>query len=60
MTLLYSVRPYGARELAQDEPGLYLGAMNSYGRAPTFLMMTGYEQVWSISTDIAGDKEGSR
>jgi hypothetical protein len=50
-----TVRPHGARELAQDEPGLYLAGMKSYGRAPTFLMITGYEQVRSIATDIAGD-----
>ncbi|MGY3451186.1 FAD-dependent oxidoreductase [Bradyrhizobium sp. USDA 4353] len=52
-----TVRPHGARELGQaDEPGLYLAGMKSYGRAPTFLMMTGYEQVRSIAADIAGDK----
>jgi hypothetical protein len=51
-----TVRPHGARELAQDEPGLYLAGMKSYGRAPTFLMITGYEQVRSIAANIAGDK----
>jgi hypothetical protein len=30
--------------------------MKSYGRAPTFLMMTGYEQVRSIAAELAGDK----
>lgn len=55
-----TVRPHGARELAQaGEPGLYLAGMKSYGRAPTFLMMTGYEQVRSIAADIAGDKEAA-
>jgi hypothetical protein len=29
--------------------------MKSYGRAPTFLMIAGYEQVRSIAADIAGD-----
>ncbi len=29
--------------------------MKSYGRAPTFLMATGYEQVRSISAHLAGD-----
>ena len=29
--------------------------MKSYGRAPTFLMMTGYEQVRSVAAAIAGD-----
>ncbi len=51
-----TVRPHGARELAQPEPGLYIAGMKSYGRAPTFLMLTGYEQVRSIVADIAGDR----
>lgn len=54
-----TVRPHGARELAHDEPGFYLAGMKSYGRAPTFLMMTGYEQVRSIVADIAGDKQAA-
>jgi hypothetical protein len=54
-----TVRPHGARELAHDEPGFYLAGMKSYGRAPTFLMITGYEQVRSIAADIAGDKKAA-
>lgn len=54
-----TVRPHGARELRQDEPGLYLAGMKSYGRAPTFLMITGYEQVRSIAAEIAGDHEAA-
>ncbi len=54
-----TVRPHGARELQQDDPGFYLAGIKSYGRAPTFLMMTGYEQVRSIAADIAGDKEAA-
>jgi thioredoxin reductase len=54
-----TVRPHGARELAQPEPGFYFAGMKSYGRAPTFLMMTGYEQVRSIAADIAGDREAA-
>jgi hypothetical protein len=54
-----TVRPHGARELAQPEPGLYTAGMKSYGRAPTFLMRTGYEQVRSIVAEIAGDKEAA-
>jgi hypothetical protein len=54
-----TVRPHGARELAQPEPGFYFAGMKSYGRAPTFLLMTGYEQVRSIIADIAGDKKGA-
>lgn len=54
-----TVRPHGARELAHDEPGFYVAGIKSYGRAPTFLMTTGYEQVRSIVADIAGDKEAA-
>jgi hypothetical protein len=54
-----TVRPHGARELAQPEPGFYFAGMKSYGRAPTFLMMTGYEQVRSIMAEIAGDREAA-
>ena len=54
-----TVRPHGARELAQEEPGFYFAGMKSYGRAPTFLMITGYEQVRSIAADIAGDCEAA-
>jgi hypothetical protein len=54
-----TVRPHGARELVQDDPGFYLAGMKSYGRAPTFLMITGYEQVRSIAADIAGDREAA-
>jgi hypothetical protein len=54
-----TVRPHGARELAQHEPGFYFAGMKSYGRAPTFLMITGYEQVRSIAAAIAGDHEAA-
>jgi Pyridine nucleotide-disulphide oxidoreductase len=54
-----TVRPHGARELVQNEPGFYFAGMKSYGRAPTFLMITGYEQVRSIAADIAGDRESA-
>lgn len=54
-----TVRPHGARELAQPEPGFYFAGMKSYGRAPTFLMLTGYEQVRSIAADIAGDRKSA-
>ena len=55
-----TVRPHGARELAQPEPGFYFAGIKSYGRAPTFLMLTGYEQVRSIAAEIAGDHEAAR
>jgi pyridine nucleotide-disulfide oxidoreductase len=51
-----TVRPHGARELVQDDTGFYLAGVKSYGRAPTFLMITGYEQVRSIAADLAGDR----
>jgi Pyridine nucleotide-disulphide oxidoreductase len=54
-----TVRPHGARELVQDDTGFYLAGIKSYGRAPTFLMITGYEQVRSIAADLAGDQEAA-
>ena len=54
-----TVRPHGARELAHAERDFYLAGMKSYGRAPTFLMRTGYEQVRSIAAEIAGDHEAA-
>ena len=47
--------PHGHRELAHPEPGFYTVGIKSYGRAPTFLMLTGYEQVRSVVAAIAGD-----
>ncbi|GLW50584.1 flavoprotein [Streptomyces sp. NBRC 14336] len=54
-----TVYPHGHRELAHPEPGVYLVGMKSYGRAPTFLAMTGYEQVRSVVAAIAGDLEAA-
>jgi hypothetical protein len=50
-----SVPPHGHRELSHPEPGFYTVGIKSYGRAPTFLMVTGYEQVRSVAAAIAGD-----
>ncbi|MFC0387671.1 FAD-dependent oxidoreductase [Muricoccus vinaceus] len=55
-----TVRPHGAEELAQTDPGLFMAGMASYGRAPTFLLATGYEQVRSIAAFLAGDVEAAR
>lgn len=55
-----SVSPHGAVELAHPEPDLYIVGMKSYGRAPTFLAMTGYEQVRSVAAELAGDHEAAR
>ncbi len=54
-----SVRPHGHRELAHPEPGFYTLGVKSYGRAPTFLMATGYEQARSVVAAIAGDLEAA-
>lgn len=54
-----SVRATGAAELAHPEPGFFIVGAKSYGRAPTFLAMTGYEQVRSIAAAIAGDEEAA-
>ena len=55
-----TVPPHGAAELAHPEPGFYLVGSKSYGRAPTFLMATGYEQVRSVVAEIAGDHAAAR
>ncbi|MFJ9831092.1 NAD(P)-binding domain-containing protein [Streptomyces sp. NPDC101169] len=54
-----TVHPHGHQELAHPEQGVYLVGMKSYGRAPTFLAMTGYEQVRSVVAAIAGDTESA-
>jgi thioredoxin reductase len=51
-----TVYPHGVSELSHPEPGVFLVGMKSYGRAPTFLAMTGYEQVRSIAAALAGDR----
>ncbi|SDE33310.1 Pyridine nucleotide-disulphide oxidoreductase [Massilia sp. PDC64] len=50
-----TVRPHGHRELAHPEPGYYVVGAKSYGRAPNFLLATGYEQVRSVVAALAGD-----
>nr|MBA3325099.1 FAD-dependent oxidoreductase [Paracoccaceae bacterium] len=55
-----TVPPHGAAELAHPEPGFYIVGAKSYGRAPTFLMATGYEQVRSVVARIAGDHVAAR
>jgi thioredoxin reductase len=54
-----TVYPHGVRELSHPEPGFYLAGMKSYGRAPTFLALTGFEQVRSIAARLAGDHEAA-
>ena len=50
-----TVRPHGARELAHPEKDFFIVGMKSYGRAPTFLLATGYEQARSVVALLAGD-----
>ncbi|AZM92267.1 FAD-dependent oxidoreductase [Streptomyces sp. W1SF4] len=54
-----TVYPHGVNELSHPEKDVYLVGMKSYGRAPTFLAMTGYEQVRSIAAHLAGDREAA-
>jgi cation diffusion facilitator CzcD-associated flavoprotein CzcO len=54
-----TVPPHGVRELRQPEQDFYIVGMKSYGRAPTFLMMTGYEQVRSVVAALADDWEAA-
>ncbi len=54
-----TVYPHGVAELAQPEQGLYLAGMKSYGRAPSFLALTGFEQTRSIVAAVAGDHEAA-
>ena len=54
-----SVPPHGAAQLAHPERGFYAIGSKSYGRAPTFLLATGYEQARSVVAELAGDKEAA-
>lgn len=54
-----TVYPHGAKELAQPEAGFYLVGMKSYGRATSFLALTGFEQTRSVAAEIAGDHEAA-
>jgi hypothetical protein len=55
-----TVPPHGIAELAHPEHGFTIVGSKSYGRAPTFLMATGYEQVRSVVADLAGDHDAAR
>jgi hypothetical protein len=54
-----NVPPHGARELAQPDKGFFIVGNKSYGRAPTFLLLTGYEQARSVVALIDGDEEAA-
>lgn len=55
-----TVRPHGEAELRQPEKDFYIIGMKSYGRAPTFLLATGYEQARSVVAALCGDWEAAR
>lgn len=55
-----TVRPHGERELRHPETGFYMVGMKSYGRAPTFLLATGYEQVRSVVAALVGDWQAAQ
>ena len=55
-----TVEPHGFAELTQPERDFFIVGMKSYGRAPTFLLATGYEQVRSVSAWLAGDAASAR
>lgn len=55
-----SIRATGAADLTHPDAGLYIVGAKSYGRAPTFLALTGFEQVRSVAAELAGDHEGAQ
>lgn len=55
-----TVRPHGEAELRQPEADFTIIGMKSYGRAPTFLLATGYEQARSVTAALCGDWEAAR
>ncbi len=55
-----TVRPHGEAELRHPEKNFYIVGMKSYGRAPTFLLATGYEQIRSVVAALAGDWDAAR
>ena len=52
--------PHGVDELSHPDAGVYMVGMKSYGRAPTFLLRTGYEQVRSVVAALDGDWQAAR
>ncbi|MEP3889460.1 MAG: NAD(P)-binding domain-containing protein [Hellea sp.] len=55
-----TVRPHGVVELSHTDKNFFIVGMKAYGRAPTFLMKTGYEQVRSIADELAGNHDKAR
>lgn len=55
-----TVPPHGYQELTHPDSNFFIAGMKAYGRAPTFLMLTGYEQVRSIAAFLAGEIEAAQ
>ncbi|MEO1287919.1 MAG: FAD-dependent oxidoreductase [Chloroflexota bacterium] len=55
-----TVRPHGEAELRHPESNFYMIGMKSYGRAPSFLLATGYEQARSVVAYLVGDYEAAK
>ncbi len=55
-----TVPPHGIDELTHHDKNFFIVGMKAYGRAPTFLMLTGYEQVRSVADELAGKHEAAR
>jgi thioredoxin reductase len=55
-----TVEPHGFDELRHPEKDFFVVGMKSYGRAPTFLLATGYEQVRSVAAYLDGDLDAAR
>jgi Pyridine nucleotide-disulphide oxidoreductase len=55
-----TVKPHGIDELSHPDKNFFIVGMKAYGRAPTFLMPTGYEQVRSIADELVGNHDSAR
>ena len=55
-----TVRPHSAVELAHAKKDFFIAGMKNYGRAPTFLLATGHEQVRSVAAMLAGDSKAAK
>ncbi|MGI9476785.1 MAG: FAD-dependent oxidoreductase [Hyphomicrobiaceae bacterium] len=55
-----TVRPHGVAELSHPDKNFFIVGMKAYGRAPTFLLLTGYEQVRSIADELVGNHDAAR
>jgi len=54
-----SVPPHGINELKHPDKNFFIAGIKSYGRAPNFLLATGYEQVRSIAAYLTGDYDAA-